>query len=495
MSYRQTALVAILPLLFACGVNSKPLGVIGHVAEGFGAAVADEPAAALIARDALSAGGTAADAAVALYFGLAATYPIAAGLGGGGICVVRDGATAEAEVIDFTAAPALGTGGGSGGGGGGGKVLAIPANVRGMAALHARYGRLRWTQLVLPGERTARFGNRVSRAFARAGRPEAARLAADPAARAIFLRRDGSFLGEGDGIEQVSLASAIGQVRAKGAGALYGGQLARRLATGAAAIGMALPIEALRDWKPVWRKPATLDYGDHTVWTVAGSKTAALWRHLFDAGGYDGATDAAKTAAVAGAELAGAKFAVPAAAARIGNDNGTTGFVVMDRAGGAVACGLSMNGAFGTGRIIPGTGVFAATPSSGAAAEGVSLAIISNIHTGNAYFAIASSGGAASAAALVRVAGAALYDKKDLVEAVAAKRAHGDAAAGAVYAEPGIGAAALEPVLRGGAKFITRAALGRVNAIHCPEGIQRKFALCQYRPDPRGFGFAASAEN
>ena len=102
----MTVLSLTLTMLSAClGISDEDFtsrkGTIGYVSGALGVISVEEPQAALIARDVLSSGGTAADAATAIGFALTASMPSSASLAGGGICIVRDARGETPTVIDF----------------------------------------------------------------------------------------------------------------------------------------------------------------------------------------------------------------------------------------------------------------------------------------------------------------------------------------------------------------------------------------------------------
>lgn len=80
------------------GTPAVEAGQEGFVRGFLGFAAAEEPRAALIARGILSAGGSAADAAVAAGFTLSVTMPSRAGLGGGGACLLYHPRRNEVEI-------------------------------------------------------------------------------------------------------------------------------------------------------------------------------------------------------------------------------------------------------------------------------------------------------------------------------------------------------------------------------------------------------------
>jgi gamma-glutamyltranspeptidase / glutathione hydrolase len=115
------------------GGDSKALP---HVS---GYVVGDEPHAVQAGADVLNEGGSAADAVTAVYFSLAATYPVAAGLGGGGVCVARDPATSRTVSLNFLVRDSAAGG-----------AFGIPGNVRGFSVLQREFGKLPWQRDVSP---------------------------------------------------------------------------------------------------------------------------------------------------------------------------------------------------------------------------------------------------------------------------------------------------------------------------------------------------------
>lgn len=144
-------LIAVVATLFLSGCSI--FGNSDQVAAGGGFVVADDPQAAEVGAGILEHGGNAADAAAATYLALSVTYPVAAGLGGGGVCGVH--AQQVNETFDFESGEARG--GGS---------YAVPGNVSGFARLQALYGRLPWQRVVSPAESLAAAGFHISQALA-----------------------------------------------------------------------------------------------------------------------------------------------------------------------------------------------------------------------------------------------------------------------------------------------------------------------------------------
>ena len=135
--------------------------------------VTQEPLAADVGLRVLQSGGNAIDAAVAIGFALAVTYPYAGNIGGGGFLLARfaDGRT---TFIDFREkAPLAATrnmyldskGNVSEDSLVGWRAAGVPGTVRGLELAHQKYGHKPWADLLNPAVQLASEGYPVSYSF------------------------------------------------------------------------------------------------------------------------------------------------------------------------------------------------------------------------------------------------------------------------------------------------------------------------------------------
>jgi len=484
------ALAAVAAVLAGCGDQGPPVGTIGHLTAYFGGASADEPRATVVGRDVLSAGGTAMDAAVAMYFAMSVTLPSAAGLGGGGVCVVYSKRDNKAETLEFLAkAPAQAVPEGR-------WAALAPGNVRGMFALHARYGRLRWEELVLPAERLARFGSPASRALAGAVSRAASRLRAAPDAKRVFAGAgEDALLAEGETFRRVALAATLARIRSVGPGDLYSGTLARRFVDGVRDTGGWLTAEDMRNVRPTWRGTVERSFDVHKVHFpdgVSGGRiAAAIWRGVQADGGFP-EEEAGRLHRLVDA----ARTAYRAAGARPDIEYGSAGYVVMDRSGNAASCAFTMNESFGSGHTAGETDVLIARPAADTASAEAALVpvVMANHNRPQAFAAATAAGDSAAPVAAVSALIRATQAKAPLTEALAAFRAAPGEGPRAVLLERAAGTTLAGVMAAPGAQVFPVTALGRVNLMYCPDGVDRSPELCDVRTDPRGHGYAVNAE-
>lgn len=455
-------LAAAVLLLVSCGDKRPAIGEVGAVEGHIGGVATDEPHAAVVAQDVLSAGGTAVDAAVAAFFALSVTYPVGAGIGGGGVCVVYDATSNEAHSLEFLAGRPAAPG-----------PFAVPGAVRGLAALHARYGRIGWGGLVAPAEKMARFGHSLSRALARQLEQADAAGLLTPEVRRHYARSDGSLKGEGEKQVDFELAGILSRLRARGAGALYGGQAGRLLVDAAQAVGGSLTLDDLRDYRPVWRGTRTLKFGDEVGHVALPPPLggAVLYDLLQALRPERNRRDEARL-------LAATESVYAPHGEILASLPGDAVVVAGDRDGGAAACAFTMGTSFGTGRLAQDAGVLMA-PVTGREEAFIAPMVVANHNINQGYLAIAASGGRAAPVATALAALSLLQEGADLEAALAAPRAARFAPGGPTIREGED--AASEP---SGPK------IGNVQAVWCPNGLRRGRSTCAYASDPRGHGLA-----
>ncbi len=470
----------------ACGGGTSGDSVFnfsdsGNLKGFLGGVVSDEPQATLIGRDILAQGGNAADAAAAIYFALAVTYPGAASLGGGGACVIYDRTANKGYALEFLPKSAARPG-----------AVAVPGNARGMLALQARFGKLRWSQVVAPAESLATIGHPLSRATAREVAVLGPDLLHDPGLAAIFGGAAGAALTEGEQVRFVQLGAAIGKLRTSDGSDMYSGELANQLVRDAAAVGGTLTLEDLRAAVPVWSDPKSFIYDNVTMMMPPRFRAADVLQRLWNDGvrgpgllDNRGTFDRTRLAQAVGQGGSGAAAPEDSTAA--------TGFAAIDAYGRSVVCAVTMLRPFGIRQLAGDTGILLAPDPAAVPEDLASVALVlgANFNSKQVFVAATGTGGAPAVAALTEVVATAMTEAKTLESAEAAPRFFRAGPSLPLQHEPKLDAALVAALGRQGMALVPAAAsLGRVNAIYCSNGMPRAPDSCGYAADPRGFGYA-----
>jgi gamma-glutamyltranspeptidase / glutathione hydrolase len=242
-----------------------------------GMVVSADSFASAAGAEVLRRGGNAVDAAVAMGFVMAVTYPEAGNLGGGGFMLIRMG-DGRSTMIDFREkAPSaasknmfLDTSGSAvpGMSQRGTLSAGVPGTVAGLLMALERYGSLQRSDVLRYPMKLAREGFHVNERLAKSLRGYLPDSLASRSALSLF-RPHGISLRAGDLLRQPELAGTIQAVIDQGADGFYRGRVADGIVAEVRAGGGIFTREDLRDYRAVERTPLTGSYRGYQIITSA----------------------------------------------------------------------------------------------------------------------------------------------------------------------------------------------------------------------------------
>jgi gamma-glutamyltranspeptidase/glutathione hydrolase len=371
----------------------------------------NSPSATDAGVEILRKGGNAVDAAVAVGFALAVTYPEAGNLGGGGYMVIRkaDGTVAALDYREIAPLAATRNMYVDANGKLTGKSLVgqlasgVPGAVAGMAEALKTHGTMSLAEVIAPAIKLAEDGFVVDSALS-ASLVAAQGLIGQFAGKELWLP-GGNALKPGTRITQPALATTLKSIAAHGAPGFYTGSVADAIVDEVKRGGGIITREDLAKYKPVWRTPLRTTYRGYTLLTMPPSSSGgititetlnilegfdstppfggAAWVHRL-ASAYqlafidrnakladpdfvkvpiDELTSkdyAATLRAKIAADRATPTQTLSGAPSGTGRGEGTetTHYSVVDRFGNAVATTTTINELYGSGVFVPAAGIF-----------------------------------------------------------------------------------------------------------------------------------------
>jgi len=230
----------------------------------------------------LKAGGNAVDAAVAVGFALAVTYPFAGNIGGGGFMTIRmaDGRTAALDYREV--APLAATrdmyvdsaGQLTGDRLLGHRASGVPGAVAGLDAALRTYGTMTLAQVMAPAIRLARQGFLVDSALAHSLRGAQERICRFAGCETFFP--DSAPPSPGTVLRQPDLARSLQRIADNGPRAFYDGPVGEALVAEMRRGGGIITREDLRRYEPKWREPVITTYRGYTLITMPPASSGGI---------------------------------------------------------------------------------------------------------------------------------------------------------------------------------------------------------------------------
>ena len=236
-----------------------------------GAVASPDYYGAIAAKEMLSKDGNAVDAAVATAFTLAVTYPEAGNIGGGGFMTLwiegqpyfldyREVAPSKADkdmflddkknVIDNLSLYSH-------------KASGVPGTVAGMWAVHQRFGRLSWKEVMAPAIRFANDGFRVNKQLV----TRYQEIEPTAPANGYFKHYFGS-MKEGQMFKQPELGKVLERIAMQGSDGFYKGETAKLIAEQMAKNDGLITESDLANYQAKWRDPLVANWQDMQVVTA-----------------------------------------------------------------------------------------------------------------------------------------------------------------------------------------------------------------------------------
>ena len=240
-----------------------------------GMVASQEKTATLVGLSVLKEGGNAVDAAVAMGFALAVTYPRAGNLGGGGFMLVHLGETGETVAIDYREkAPLKAT-----------RDMfldkngdvdierarhsiyscGVPGTVAGLSLALEKYGTMPLKRAVAPAIKLAEEGFAVSAEFRKSLLEAKERMEKSSESMDVFFKNKGEPPREGEILRQKNLAWSLKEISENGPWAFYRGAIAKKITAYMKKTGGLITERDLAFYEAVKREPVTGSYRGYSI--------------------------------------------------------------------------------------------------------------------------------------------------------------------------------------------------------------------------------------